>query len=229
MINLHVTRIEKCAHSELQLKQGKIRITAPESLIQFGLLPIIMEFNELHPAVEIELICSSSALDLTSADVDIAFRMTNNPAQDLIGYNLGKLTTATYATKELVEHIHNPKNVLRCIAWKNKHNEEWIQRDIINAPDPHVTQTKKVQIIRTNSMSVMIEMVRSGYGFARLFSLVADHYSELIQLPNSQVLSSKSLWILTHNEIRSSARIKSFREFAIERLKSRFHNLDDNS
>ena len=70
---LHVaTKIEEEIHGlsrELQGKdlrlQGKIRLTAPEGICHYLLSPLLTQFYRLHPDIHIELIVTSSPLELS--------------------------------------------------------------------------------------------------------------------------------------------------------------------
>jgi DNA-binding transcriptional LysR family regulator len=211
-----VTRIERLAFADSKQLQGRLRITAPEACISTLLLPIIQQFETLHPAIDIEIITTTKALDLASSEADIAFRVTNSPDPSLIGCDLGNLGVAVYGTTHNIKQLKtlsNRKNnrKINCLSWTDSPPREWIQRDVGD----------HVKIINTNSMTSMADMCRNGLGLAQLFCLVGDSYTELERLPNSYYLSSNNLWLLTHVDLRTSIRVRAFREFAIKKLRLR--------
>ena len=211
-----IARIERLAYAESKQLQGRLRITAPEACISALLLPIIQQFEKLHPGIDIEVIATTVSLDLASSEADIAFRVTNSPAIDLVGCDLGHLGVAVYGTSENIKQLqqlnrNEDGRQINCVSWSDQPPREWIQRYVGG----------RAKIINTNSMTSMADMCRNGLGLAQLFCLVGDAHPEVERLPESHYLSSNNLWVLTHVDVRTSARVRVFRDFAIEHLRLR--------
>lgn len=55
--------------------RGRLRLTAPLSLAEARLIPMLDEFMGAHPAVEVELVLSDHALNLVADHIDLAIRV----------------------------------------------------------------------------------------------------------------------------------------------------------
>jgi len=72
--------IEELTYSFNSLKEneeittGKIRLTCSVSFGQIALVPLLKEFKEKHPKIELDIILSDNNLDLINERIDIAIR-----------------------------------------------------------------------------------------------------------------------------------------------------------
>lgn len=203
-------RIERLAVVHNTALQGRLRITAPEACFHALLIPLISQFEKKHPLIQIELISSTKALDLVSSQADVAFRVTENPASDLVGCHIARFGVAVYARADLLRAFTQGEPVT-CIDWLDQAPAKWIQRNVGD----------KARIVATNSLVTMAELVRSGVGIAQLYCVLGDADPKLLRLPDTHSLSSASLWLLTHTEVRNNARVNAFRTFAIESLRDK--------
>ena len=94
-------------NKDLRLK-GTIRLTAPEGITNYLLLPHLARFYQQHPEIQIDLIVSSDDLKLTQHQADIAIRTTTKPPATSIGkkvcdFNLGIYATEAYLQKGVTE------------------------------------------------------------------------------------------------------------------------------
>nr|WP_076719372.1 LysR substrate-binding domain-containing protein [Motiliproteus sp. MSK22-1] len=69
---------------------------------------------------------------------------------------------------------------------------------------------------RANEIMTMMEVVRNHIGIARLPCYVADAEPTLRRLDLSLTPSSWGVWVLSHVDLRSTARVRVGREFLIE-------------
>jgi DNA-binding transcriptional LysR family regulator len=67
-------------------------------------------------------------------------------------------------------------------------------------------------------MSVQIAMARRGLGIAQIPCLLADPDPLLHRIPAKFVESGWGLWVLSHVDLRTTARVSIFRDFLVEEL-----------
>lgn len=202
------SQVERLARVHTKALQGRLRITAPTACFSAILLPIINLFEKKHPNIQIELISTGKLLNLVSSEADVAFRVTQNPPLELVGYNLGRFGLAVYGHQKLVEQLISKQNkqMITCIDWLNSTPARWIEHYVGDNAKP----------LYCDSLITMTEMVKNGYGLAQLNCAIGDAFSELQRVPSSYFLSKNSLWLLTHIDVRNSERVKVFRDFVIE-------------
>lgn len=191
--------------------QGRLRITAPVACFSSILLPVVSKFEKEHPHIKIELLATGKQLDLVSSEADIAFRVTEQPSSDLVGYSLGRFGLAIYGRAEDLKKVEQKQETVTCIDWIGSNPASWIEQKVGD----------KAKVIHCNSLITMAEMTKAGYGISQLQCVIGDADPDLQRLPDSYYLSKSSLWVLTHIDVRTNAKVRAFRNFAINYLSKR--------
>jgi DNA-binding transcriptional LysR family regulator len=76
--------------SETQLK-GRLRVDMPVRFAKNMLIPLLAEFTLLHPALELEISCTDSRVDVISEGFDCVIRVGNLTESSLVAKPLGKM------------------------------------------------------------------------------------------------------------------------------------------
>ncbi|MRX51351.1 LysR family transcriptional regulator [Paracoccus sp. S-4012] len=187
---------------------GVVRITTVDMLAQ-GLLPRhLLAFLRAYPGIEVELTVGNATLNLTRREADVALRVGNQPPETLVGRRVGRLAFAVYgaaaaeATAPLTE-------------------QPWIGFDAEHAPLVRAFSEFLPGVrpaFRVNSVAAAIAAARAGIGLATLPCGIADldpGLTRVAPLPESFTLD---LWLLTHEDLRRTARIRAFLDFMAEAL-----------
>ena len=203
--------------------RGLLRITSPESFAQWPLGDWLIQFQRLHPEVEIELITDSSNLSFDDFELDFAFRSGPLPSSNLIAKELFKIGFGFFASPDFLKQHKTPKNI-----------EELIQLPAIGCTAeqvqlPWIYQEKGEQkfIIpntrfRVKDQSIALKAAQEGLGVVFLpISLSQTSHDE-----NGLQPILKSIWpkptgfhiIYRDRENRISARYKAFLNFIHERI-----------
>ncbi|MCJ1903328.1 LysR family transcriptional regulator [Paracoccus versutus] len=204
-----VTRIEE-EISALALKvtgqdqrpHGTIRITTTD-LLAVGVLPRhIAAFRAEWPGIEIEVIVADTVLDLTRREADVALRLGNPGQETLVGRRVGRLAFAAYAAAD--RPLGDPAEG-DWIGYGSAHGP--LSRNLARWwPDAR-------QVYRTNSIIAAHAGAKAGIGLAALPCVIADCDPSLIRaaaLPEDFMLD---LWLLIHEDLRQTARIRLFLDF----------------
>lgn len=190
---------------------GTVRITTVDMLAQ-GLLPRhLSAFRTAYPDIEIELVASNAALNLSRREADIALRVGNDPPESLVGRRVGRLVFAAYASTGY--HERRPGGDF------SKH--DWVGLDSEHAPLarrfarflPGVAP-----VFRANSVAVAIAAAKAGIGLAVLPCGLADTETDLVRVGDLPDDFTLDLWLLTHADLRHMARIRAVMEFLGEAL-----------
>lgn len=78
------------------------------------LVPLLAEFQRLHPGVQFELLFTDRRVDLLREGVDVAFRITREPPQDWVAESAMPLRVAAFAAPGMVAAMSDPKALLDC-------------------------------------------------------------------------------------------------------------------
>ncbi|WP_052262014.1 LysR family transcriptional regulator [Leisingera sp. ANG-M1] len=188
--------------------EGVLTVTTTDSLL-YTLSPVFVAFQNRFPDVELRLLSGTRPLDLMQRDADIALRPTRNPPEHWIGRNLAQLSFAAYAHKDFLETcLDLPEAEKRWIRMNDSANQ--------SAMSQMTTELKPTMapVTLTNTLMGVFELVRAGLGIAVLPGYLGETCPELIRVHEPQEKYNSSLWMLAHPDIRRSARVHAFFEFA---------------
>ena len=184
---------------------GEIRVTLPDVVASGFLMRDLRRFNERYPGVRIEIIPSYEALDISRREADVAIRVTSNPPEQLVGRRLARSASAPYASLSYVEGL-DEIDLPSCdwIAWDDAVDiSPWV-----DGSEPTCVRART----RLRSILLQLEAVRAGMGVAVLPCSLADHDDRLQRLGEPWQNPEHDIWILTHPDLRSSARVRAFME-----------------
>ncbi len=189
---------------------GDIRVTMVDILGTHLLMPHLAEFSERYPDISLEVIVAHDiaydALDLGRREADIALRCTNKPPEQLIGKRLANLHCAAYATDEYIERHGLGGDSSACWIDCVKRGEypEWLK----HTEYPHLPAKATFP-----SLLLQFEAAKAGIGIGMLPCFMGDVEPTLKRLPPGIARPSYDLWLLTHTDMRKTARLRVFSEF----------------
>jgi DNA-binding transcriptional LysR family regulator len=185
---------------------GTVRITAID-MVAFWLLPDhLARFRETYPGIEIELGVGNEALNLSRRETDIALRIGNTPPETLVGRRVGRLDFAIYGAPAY------------CAVRMNSDlaQQDWVGLDSAHAPLSRFFEQFLPGVrpaVRSNSVACTVRLARAGLGLAILPCVIADQKSGLIRVAEVPDRFGLDLWLLTHEDLRHTARIRAVLDF----------------
>jgi len=193
---------------------GELRVTVPMALATHLLMPILSDFTVVHPEIDLDLMISSQELNLTNREADIAIRITNDPPENLIGRRIIRYTKSIYASQEYIDtHDFKNKSSLNWIGWDDTSQSPWWVQE---------TDFEDVSLRhKFNNEYVQIEAVKAGMGMTMLPCFMGDAEKDLVRVLPEINLPSYEIWLLTHPDLRNSARVRVFTKFVAEALEQK--------
>jgi DNA-binding transcriptional LysR family regulator len=165
----------------------------------------------------VELAIDNRVLSLSRREADIALRVMRPREGDLHGRKLSDIAWTAYARRDLVNGpLPGPEVLgqLPFIAW-----EEGVRG--INAADWLVRHVPESSVIyRTNSVVNQLVAARSGLGAAVLPCYLGDPEPDLIRLLDPVPELVRELWIVTHTDLKRTARVRAFFEIVGDALQA---------
>jgi len=194
---------------------GRLRVTSSETLAFRLLTPAIRRFRDAHPGITVELVIDNRILSLSRREVDIALRVMRPTEGDLHGRKLADFAWTAYATLGLAGHTPpglEALSTLPLIGW-----EEGVRG--INAADWLARHVPEAQVVyRTNSVVNQLVAAKAGLGAAVLPCYLGDPEPDLVRLLDPVPELSRELWIVTHADLRRTARVRAFFDIVGEAL-----------
>ena len=200
----------KVTGQDLRLS-GTVRITTID-MLAFGLLPRhLAAFRDSYPGIEIELVVGNVALNLSRREADVALRVGNAPVETLVGRRVGRLAFAVYGSAGYRARRPEPDLTLHDWIGFDSEHEALVQRMARFLPEVKPT-------LRTNSVAAALSAAKAGLGLAPLPCGLADLEGDLVRIALLPDEFTLDLWLLTHEDLRQTARIRAFLDFLAEAL-----------
>ena len=216
----------EAAAAQVRDTSGTVRITTQEIFAFTLLAPILRELHEHHPEIIIELDDSQLLRDLGEGEADIALRSTSSEAPaGTVGRCLGVddwtlYCSRDYAAKNGVPHTRAQLRKHAFIGGggpKLWHAYSTWLHDL--GLDDRV-------ILHHASATGMLSAIRSGLGIAVLPCVVADAEPDLIRCVPPKGGHGRFMWLLTHERVRQSPRVRVVIDFLYDKLTSHIRALE---
>lgn len=192
---------------------GRIRLTTPLPMFTHFLAPHLARFAEAHPEIELDIDTDASVLDLDRREADLAIRILrqhSQPPDNLVGRRLGFLHGATYATEAyLAAHDpRDPESGATWLGWEERTpHPAWVREsDLPEMPARH----------SVSDVSAQVAAVRGGMGIGRLPMMLAECEPDLVRVPGTQAVAGYEVWMLSHPDLRDTARLGLLKQFLLE-------------
>lgn len=192
---------------------GQLVITAPQLLIGPYLAPVIAEFSDAHPEVEIVVRATNELLDLTRREADLAIRISRDPGDELMGLRLAEQQTASFAAPELAAQIDETPDM----------RIPWISFVTMKTPPKLSLETHPNAYIRMRFDDVVpvIGAARAGLGVARLPMFIGRGEPGLVQVPLLPPQPYADIWLVGHRDVWRAAKPRAFREMLVPSFRAR--------
>jgi len=103
-----VANIEQLTGQYQQEVAGVLRVTCPRPLSQLRLMPLLVEFNQRYPKVEVVLTVADRLVDLIAENIDVAIRVAHLEDSSLVARKLTDTTRALVAAPAYLERRGMP-------------------------------------------------------------------------------------------------------------------------
>lgn len=203
------------ASGKSDVLKGDVSITASELLSTFMLPPMIKSLREQEPGIEIEIYSTNEQRDLSRREADIAIRSVRPTQPGLIAKKLCSVQGHLYAAKSYLQKLESPPS----IAELNKANfidSEKSGRLMTLLNSQGFNLTKQNFPIISNSHIVQWELVKQGMAITATVEEIGDNEPLVERVVISELpLITMDLWLVTHNELRTSRRIRRVFDFLV--------------
>jgi DNA-binding transcriptional LysR family regulator len=187
---------------------GELRITTVDSIAFYLLPPILARFRELNPGVHLDVVLAAQQLNLSRRDADVAIRATNEPPETLIGRRVSAIRWAVYASPKVAAKFG--AKTIEEAPWVGFGDgmgtpaiRRWIERNI----------GLRRQVFRVNSLLSITEAIAAGAGAAILPCYIGNARADLERIGDVIPEVDIDLWVLTHPDLRHSARVRAFTDY----------------
>lgn len=194
---------------------GTVRLSTLDPVAVGLLPPHLARLRDLHPGITIELAVSYALANLTRRDADIVLRATDTPPETLFGQRLADVAMTAYAA---------PSYLARNNAGTGWSAHNWIAPDESFAHTPFAKLIAREAgdrvVLRADSESALAAAAAAGIGVALLPCFIGDSDARLERLCPPLPELTHGFWLLTHEDLRGSARIRAVLDFMAAAIRS---------
>jgi DNA-binding transcriptional LysR family regulator len=220
------TGFADAAAAQVRDTSGTVRITTQEIFAVTLLPPILRELHERHPEIIIELDDSQLLRDLGEGEADIALRSTSREAPAaIVGRRLSIDDWTLYCSREYAAKNgvpHTRAQLKKHVFIGGGGTKLW---HAYSAWLHDLGLDDRV-IMHHASATGMLSAIRSGLGIAVLPCVVADAEPDLIRCVPPKGGHGRSMWLLTHERVRQSPRVRVVIDFLYDKLSAHIRALE---
>ena len=192
---------------------GPVRLTTLDIFADL-FMETFADFSTRYPGLSLEVSVDNAARSLTRREADVALRATNKPPEHLIGRRLFTMQYAIYGAPALVARAHDEGlGAVPWLAWDERLNaritEDWMRQ--------YVPRARRALIV--DSAVIMRRAARAGVGLTFLPIQVAARERHLVAFNDPVPDFDMDVWLLTHSDLRRTARVRAFMEHLTEGVK----------
>lgn len=215
------------------LVSGPLRITAPKRLAYRTIIPLIAEFREAHPKIEIDLDASDALRDLVEDPVDLAFRIGAPSNSTMIARPLSRLPIYTLASPKYIEERgapDHPEDLTdhECLQYRfPMSGEKWIWAFTVNGEQKRVATSGSLVF---NDPEVILAAGRAGLGIFQIDGYSAGESvraGHLTPVMTEFAADLQSLYLVYPSRENLPLRVRAFIDFVLSRVKKDCFSMDD--
>ncbi|MEE7457492.1 LysR family transcriptional regulator [Methylorubrum populi] len=193
-----VARFDREVADRALTPSGTLRVTAAATLVTDLLMPMLGRFRARYPAVQVDLVVSEEALNLSRRDADVALRATRDPPPNLVGRRIATIAWAVYGRVQAEAAD---------AAWVSP--SEAVAGGLFARFVAARAGPERVAL-RINTVQGLCEAIVEGVGIGPLPCYRGDRIAALRRLSGPEPDLAGSLWLLTHPDLRHAARVRAF-------------------
>ncbi len=204
---------------------GTVRISANDIFGVLILPALIGEFIAANPSVDIELVVSNDASNLSKRDADIAIRMFRPTQNDLVARKITQLPLGLFAHQSYLASRPEPA------SFDDLRNYVFVGYDrdaslIEAARTMGVNFTPSDFKFRTDNILSHIWAIRSGAGIGITHLGLAERWDGVTRVLPDLTLPGLDLWLACHADVRYNKRVRAVMDFLGDRLKTPYATCD---
>ncbi|MGD9949749.1 MAG: LysR family transcriptional regulator [Desulfobulbus sp.] len=214
-----VQQVEEQMNAIQRLIQGKdvqlsgyLKISTTDTIGYYWLPPYITRFKALYPNITIDIDIKTRFTNLSKREADIVMPAINNQPDYMVGKKLAPIHVRLYGNAAYVERYGSPTSpadlhehhvIMPNEALAGLPANKWLRK--------YVNEENIVACC--DKLTGLYHLANQGLGLTILPHYIAASDPRLVELMALPPECNHHIWILTHPDIRFTARVKAFIQF----------------
>jgi DNA-binding transcriptional LysR family regulator len=220
----HADEIERLVLGRDRELTGTLRVTTAFVVMEHLLPEPLAAFARAYPGVDVEVVENAFLVDLASRhtdtdqgwtrrEADVALRLSGQVADYLVGRQLGIAQCRVYALRDapgLPQQVTALDVLVRDAPWVA------FERDASTRVYDHWLRQHLAQAnvrVRVDIFNAKAAMLRTGIGVGILPTFMEDKHPELVAVSDPIPELAQPVWMITHPDLRQTARVRAFMQF----------------
>lgn len=195
-LEANLSALNRQLASSTERLQGELVVTTTDSLLPL-VCDAIAHFQRLESDVVVRLNVSRGHADMSRNEADVAIRATSTPPEALVGQRVGRFEYVACVRAGLAQ-----PDAENWIALEGVLAEIPAARWLVRSIEPSLIK------LRVDSMDGAAKAAAAGLGRAILPAYMVSPELLVLGPPIPGLVSE--VWILTHKDLRSAPRVRSF-------------------
>lgn len=191
---------------------GNLRVSTSEGFGSAFLTRYLHGFSHAHPGLTIDLVASSGFLSPSKREADIAIMLSRPQAGPVVARKLSDYALRLYASAAYLRERGTPR---AAADLAEGHHLVGYVPDLLYAPELRYLDEVHPGLrpsLRSSSINAQHRLIANGAGIGVLPCFMGEVGDALVPvLPDLRIL--RSLWVVTHRDTRSLARISAFQQW----------------
>lgn len=197
---------------------GEVTVSATEGTGTEWLTPVLLHFRIRYPEIVVKVQIENRAVDIVHREADIALRLGEPTQPDLIARRLVKVGFGLYASDAYLRGAPP----LEALEDLEAHQLVGLDATGVGFNYGHTFPVQHAlpgtYAYLSNSPAAQMAAVRAGFGVGVLSHRWAALSGDLTRLLPDYNAAEIDLWLVTHEELRHSARIRAIYDYIAERM-----------
>ncbi len=192
---------------------GRIRLTCPEAFASEHAPGIIAKFVQAHPDIRVDVSPGHGAADLSKREAEIAIRATRSAPDTAFGRKICAFRFAMYAAPDYLAarpDLDVPTEPVAMIEG----SVGWL----VPAIWPTKEAGEERAVFQSSASRAVQNAAAAGIGLTFLPCYVGDADPRLARITDPLEHLDMQLWVLTHPDLRNTARIRALMAFLYDEL-----------
>ncbi len=192
---------------------GIVRVSVPPVLGFCYIAKVFAAFSEVHPQIALDVAVTNRFSDLNKSETDVSVRIAFQVEDDVVGRRVLTYAKTFYASPGYLDRhpdlVERRGRGAHLIGWNLEHDAVW-QR---NTPFPEA----RLRNVLAEGV-LQAEAAAAGMGVTVLPCFMGDAHPGLMRVPGVEPRPDRSIWLLLHSDLRRTARVRAFVDFAAEAI-----------
>jgi DNA-binding transcriptional LysR family regulator len=198
---------------------GAVRIGAPDGFGTLFLAPRIGRLANLHPGLELQLIAMPRVFSLSKREADLAIGLSPPRSGRLVATKLTDYRLGLYGAKSYIALRGLPGSIEELPS----HTFIGYIDDLLYTPELDYLAEIHPGIkasLRSAGLIAQLQSAKAGFGLCVLPHFAAAGEPSLVPVLPDKVGLIRSLWLLTHSDLKDLPRIRAVSRFLTEETRA---------